>query len=105
MSVQDGINEVGQPIGPTPKKEEAVPQKPMSIEAYTKALQKEYDVAKLRAGIAKFMFEERMAMTQLRQMEMGMMQAPQPSEQDSQSEEGSFTEKSNEEVPQVDSQY
>jgi hypothetical protein len=47
------------------------PQKPMSIEAYTNALKKEHEVMRLRAGIAKYMFEENMAMMQLNQMRAG----------------------------------
>lgn len=48
-----------------------VTQKPMSIEAYTKALRAEAEVAKLRATIAKSMFEETMAMVQLQQLKAG----------------------------------
>jgi hypothetical protein len=48
-----------------------VAQKPMSIEAYTKALRAEAEVAKLRATIAKSMFEETMAMVQLNQLKAG----------------------------------
>lgn len=47
------------------------PQKPMSIDEYIKALRKESEVAKLRASIAKAMFEENMAMLQLNQMRAG----------------------------------
>ena len=53
---------------------QGVPQRPMSIENYIKALQKEYEVAKLRSGIAECMFKERMAMVQMKQLEMNMSQ-------------------------------
>jgi len=60
------------------------PQKPMSIEQYTQALKKEHEVARLRAGIAKFMFEENMAMVQLNQLRAGqhmVQQAQMPDNQ------------------------
>lgn len=58
------------------------PQKPMSIDEYTKALRKEAEVAKLRATIAKSMFEENMAMFQLNQLRSGNIgQARPPQEQ------------------------
>lgn len=47
------------------------PQKPMSIDEYIKALRKEAEVSKLRATIAKSMFEENMAMFQLNQLRSG----------------------------------
>jgi len=57
------------------------PQKQMSIEQYTKALRAEAEVAKLRATIAKSMFEETMAMVQLQQLKAGQFNARPPAEQ------------------------
>lgn len=53
------------------------PQKPMSIDEYIKALRKEAEVSKLRATIAKSMFEENMAMFQLNQLKSGNIGQPQ----------------------------
>lgn len=65
----------------TPKTEtvqdQPVTQKPMSIQEYTKALRAEAEVAKLRATIAKSMFEETMAMVQLQQLKAGQFNHPQ----------------------------
>lgn len=58
--------------------EQPVAQKPMSIEQYTQALRKEAEVAKLRASIAKSMFEETMAMVQLQQLKAGQFGPPKP---------------------------
>lgn len=63
------------------------PQKPMSIDEYIKALRKEAEVSKLRATIAKSMFEENMAMFQLNQLRSGQIGQAQRPPQEEQSEE------------------
>lgn len=66
------------------------PQKPMSIDEYIKALRKEAEVSKLRATIAKSMFEENMAMVQLHQLKAGQFtqQAPTQESNEDPQEEG-----------------
>lgn len=78
MQAQD--NHISTPK-PEIQTEQPVTQRPMSIQEYTKALRAEAEVAKLRATIAKSMFEETMAMVQLQQLKAGQFnkapQAPQ----------------------------
>lgn len=54
------------------------PQKPMSIDEYIKALRKEHEVSKLRAGIAENLFKENLAMFQLQQLKAGNIGQPPP---------------------------
>lgn len=75
-------------VSDTPKRpmdtQEVKPQKPMSIDEYIKALRKEAEVSKLRATIAKSMFEENMAMFQLNQLRsgnIGQANTPRPQEE------------------------
>lgn len=81
MQAQD--NHISTPK-PEIQKEQPVAQRPMSIQEYTKALRAEAEVAKLRATIAKSMFEETMAMVQLQQLKAGQFnhtQAPKTSQE------------------------
>lgn len=77
MQAQD--NHISTPK-PEIQKEQPVAQRPMSIQEYTKALRAEAEVAKLRATIAKSMFEETMAMVQLQQLKAGQFNQPKASQ-------------------------
>lgn len=93
-----GVNYVSGSKPERPMDEQTVkPQKPMSIDEYIKALRKEAEVSKLRATIAKSMFEENMAMFQLNQLRSGNIgQANAPRELKEESTEDST------ETPDVD---